>query len=41
MEAVYLIAGQLQANADANVKSLEYWVELTAFAPPGYTSATG
>lgn len=32
--------GQLQANADANVKSLEYWVELTAFAPPGYTSAT-
>ncbi|NMC13965.1 MAG: extracellular solute-binding protein [Chloroflexi bacterium] len=33
-------SGQLQVNSDANIKSLEYWLELTAFAPPGYTSAT-
>jgi multiple sugar transport system substrate-binding protein len=33
-------SGQLQANSPANVASLEYWLGLTAFAPPGYTSAT-
>jgi len=33
-------SGQLQVNNDANIKSLEYWVGLTDFAPPGYTSAT-
>ncbi len=33
-------SGQLQVNAEANVKSLEYWLSLTDYAPPGYTSAT-
>jgi multiple sugar transport system substrate-binding protein len=32
--------GNLVADQAANVKSLEYWKSLTAYAPPGYTSYT-
>jgi multiple sugar transport system substrate-binding protein len=33
-------SGNLAVNSDANVKSLQYWLDVAAFAPPGYTSAT-
>lgn len=33
-------SGNLAANSPANVKSLQYEVDLTNFAPPGYTTYT-
>ncbi len=33
-------SGNLSANSPANVKALQYMVDLTNFAPPGYTTYT-
>lgn len=38
--AIFDSSGNVAVNSDANVASLEYEKALTAYAPPGFTSAT-